>query len=263
MCHPNSSATQFRWIQKGEETEKQSWAIDHVYIGEACPKLCSGHGYCTTGAVCICDESFQGDDCSVFSHELPSYIKDNFESARVTEANWETIQGGTIGSGCGQLAPYAHGDSLYFNGCQIRQAATKPLDLTRASKIMFVLQIGSTSQTDSCNSDLSGPHAVDKAVLLQYSVNNGITWHVIAQHQPKDFMQAQRVSYNVPLEARMKGVLLRWWQPRHNGTGHDQWALDHVEVVLTRKQNYMMNFSRQHGLRHFYSRRRRSLRPHP
>lgn len=33
-------------------------------------------------------------------------------------------------------------------------------------------------------------------------------------------------------EARMKGVLLRWWQPRHNGTGHDQWALDHVEVVL-------------------------------
>uniref|UniRef100_A0A2K5SIH9 Reelin n=1 Tax=Cebus imitator TaxID=2715852 RepID=A0A2K5SIH9_CEBIM len=163
----------------------------------------------------------------------------------------------------GGLAPYAHGDSLYFNGCQIRQAATKPLDLTRASKIMFVLQIGSMSQTDSCNSDLSGPHAVDKAVLLQYSVNNGITWHVIAQHQPKDFTQAQRVSYNVPLEARMKGVLLRWWQPRHNGTGHDQWALDHVEVVLTRKQNYMMNFSRQHGLRHFYNRRRRSLRRYP
>ncbi|ELW72090.1 Reelin [Tupaia chinensis] len=231
--HVSSSATQFRWIQKGEETEKQSWAIDHVYIGEACPKLCSGHGYCTTGAICICDENFQGDDCSVFSHDLPSYIKDNFESARVTEANWETIQGGVIGSGCGQLAPYAHGDSLYFNGCQIRQAATKPLDLTRASKIMFVLQIGSTAQTDSCNSDLSGPHAVDKAVLLQYSVNNGITWHVIAQHQPKDFTQAQRVSYNVPLEARMKGVLLRWWQPRHNGTGHDQWALDHVEVVLS------------------------------
>ncbi|KAL8220924.1 UNVERIFIED_CONTAM: hypothetical protein K2H54_056510 [Gekko kuhli] len=229
--HVSSSATQFRWIQKGEEPEKQSWAIDHVYIGEACPKLCSGHGYCTTGAICICDEGYQGDDCSVFSHELPSYIKDNFESARVTEINWETIQGGVIGNGCGQLAPYAHGDSLYFNGCQIRQAISKPLDLTRASKIMFVLQIGSLSQTDSCNTNLSDPNTVDKAVLLQYSVNNGIAWQVIAQHQPKDFIQAQRVSYNVPLEARMKGVLLRWWQPRHNGTGHDQWALDHVEVV--------------------------------
>lgn len=75
---------------------------------------------------------FLGDDCSVFSHDLPSYIKDNFESARVTEINWGTIQGGVIGNGCGQLAPYAHGDSLYFNGCQIRQAITKPLDLTRA-----------------------------------------------------------------------------------------------------------------------------------
>ncbi|CAJ0961006.1 unnamed protein product [Ranitomeya imitator] len=218
-------ATQFRWIQKGDETEKQSWAVDHVYIGEACPKLCSGHGYCTTGAVCICDEGYQ----------------DNFESEKVTEINWENIQGGTIGNGCGQLAPYAHGDSLYFNGCQIRQAITKPLDLTRASKIMFVLQIGSIAQTESCNTNLSDANTVDKAVLLQYSVNNGITWQVIAQHQPKDFIQAQRVSYNIPLEcnfffyreARMKGVLLRWWQPRHNGSGHDQWALDHVEVVLS------------------------------
>ncbi|KAM4036706.1 reelin isoform 2-T2 [Anomaloglossus baeobatrachus] len=231
----SSSATQFRWIQKGDETEKQSWAVDHVYIGEACPKLCSGHGYCTTGAVCICDEGYQGDDCSLFSHDLPSYIKDNFESEKVTEINWENIQGGTIGNGCGQLAPYAHGDSLYFNGCQIRQAITKPLDLTRASKIMFVLQIGSIAQTESCNTNLTDANTVDKAVLLQYSVNNGITWQVIAQHQPKDFIQAQRVSYNIPLEARMKGVLLRWWQPRHSGSGHDQWALDHVEVVLDEK----------------------------
>ncbi|XP_005995356.1 reelin isoform X2 [Latimeria chalumnae] len=260
--HVSSSATQFRWIQKEGGAEKQSWAIDHVYIGEACPKLCSGHGYCTTGAVCICDQDHQGDDCSVFINDLPSYIKDNFESERVTEINWQTIDGGGIGNGCGQLAPYAHGDSLYFNGCGMRQAITKPLDLTRASKIMFVLQIGSSFQTDSCNTNLSDPNIVDKAVLLQYSINNGITWHVIAQHQPKDFVKAQRVSYNIPLEARVKGVLLRWWQPRHNGTGHDQWALDHVEVVLTRKQNYMMNFSRQHGLRHFYSRKRRSLRQH-
>ncbi|XP_077327999.1 reelin isoform X2 [Lithobates pipiens] len=257
--HVSSSATQFRWIQKGDETEKQSWAVDHVYIGEACPKLCSGHGYCTTGAICICDEGFQGDDCSIFNHDLPSYIKDNFESEKVTEINWENIQGGLIGNGCGQLSPYAHGDSLYFNGCQIRQAITKPLDLTRASKIMFVLQIGSIAQTESCNTNLSDPNTVDKAVLLQYSVNNGITWQVIAQHQPKDFIQAQRVSYNIPLEARMKGVLLRWWQPRHNGTGHDQWALDHVEVVLDEKSffaskrhpSFMSNHSAACIERHF------------
>ncbi|KTG02324.1 hypothetical protein cypCar_00030856 [Cyprinus carpio] len=61
-------------------------------------------------------------------------------------------------------------------------------------------------------------------------------------------------------EARVRGVQLRWWQPRHEGAGHDQWALDHVEVILTRKQNYMMNYSRQTGLHQYYNRKRRALR---
>ncbi|PNI26333.1 RELN isoform 4, partial [Pan troglodytes] len=52
---------------------------------------------------------------------------------------------------------------------------------------------------------------------------------------------------------------LRWWQPRHNGTGHDQWALDHVEVVLDEKsyiaskpdQTFMTNHSAACIERHF------------
>lgn len=68
------SATQFRWIQKGDETEKQSWAVDHVYIGEACPKLCSGHGYCTTGAICICDEGFQGIFCKTLKSKKSTHL---------------------------------------------------------------------------------------------------------------------------------------------------------------------------------------------
>uniref|UniRef100_A0A3B3X817 Reelin n=1 Tax=Poecilia mexicana TaxID=48701 RepID=A0A3B3X817_9TELE len=257
--HVSSGATQFRWIQKEGTGERHSWGVDNVYIGEACPGLCSGHGYCTSGAVCICDEGYHGDDCSLSSTDLPSSIKDNFESGAVSPESWQLIHGGSVGSGCGQLSPHAHGDSLYFSGCKLRQAVTKPLDLTRASKIMFVLQIGSVAQTDSCNIALDQADTVDRAVLLQYSVNNGVSWHVIAQHQPKDFIKAQRVSYNIPLEARVKGVMLRWWQPRHDGAGHDQWALDHVEVVLTRKQNYMMSFARQTGMRHYYSRKRRAL----
>lgn len=157
-------ATQFRWIQKEGSGERQSWAVDHVYIGEACPGLCSGHGYCTSGSVCICDEghhggpqalqrcfscpaqrkvasselhhvpssSSPGDDCSLSSSDLPSSVKDNFESGSVLPESWQSIQGGGVGNGCGQLSPHAHGDSLYFNGCKMRQAVTKPLDLTRA-----------------------------------------------------------------------------------------------------------------------------------
>lgn len=50
----------------------------------------------------------------------------------MSQESWQLIQGGGVGSGCGQLSPHAHGDSLYFNGCKMRQAVTKPLDLTRA-----------------------------------------------------------------------------------------------------------------------------------
>ena len=73
-----------------------------------------------------------GDDCSLSGRDLPSSIKDNFESGSVSPESWQLIQGGGVGSGCGQLSPHAHGDSLYFSGCKMRQAVTRPLDLTRA-----------------------------------------------------------------------------------------------------------------------------------
>lgn len=76
--------------------------------------------------------SSPGDDCSLSGSDLPSSIKDNFESGSVSQESWQLIQGGGVGNGCGQLSPHAHGDSLYFNGCKMRQAVTKPLDLTRA-----------------------------------------------------------------------------------------------------------------------------------
>lgn len=80
----------------------------------------------------IPSSSSPGDDCSLSGSDLPSSIKDNFESGSVSQESWQLIQGGGVGNGCGQLSPHAHGDSLYFNGCKMRQAVTKPLDLTRA-----------------------------------------------------------------------------------------------------------------------------------
>ena len=56
----------------------------------------------------------------------------NSMEVMTTVGEWQLIQGGGVGSGCGQLSPHAHGDSLYFSGCKMRQAVTRPLDLTRA-----------------------------------------------------------------------------------------------------------------------------------
>lgn len=99
-----------------------------------------GHRLCREASVVLVrvtlhhvpSPSSPGDDCSLSGSDLPSSIKDNFESGSVSQESWQLIQGGGVGNGCGQLSPHAHGDSLYFNGCKMRQAVTKPLDLTRA-----------------------------------------------------------------------------------------------------------------------------------
>ena len=60
----------------------------------------------------------------------------------------------------------------------------------------------------------------------------GIEWKTLAVHNPVDYVRPARVSYDLPSDARANGVQLRWWQPRHRGAGHDQWAIDYVEIVV-------------------------------
>ncbi|KTF71124.1 hypothetical protein cypCar_00048572, partial [Cyprinus carpio] len=43
-----SSATRFRWIQNYYQ-EQDEWALDDVYIGQQCPQMCRGHGWCDHG----------------------------------------------------------------------------------------------------------------------------------------------------------------------------------------------------------------------
>ena len=56
----------FRWVQWLDQpinsVDKQSWALDDVYVGPACSDLCGGHGHCDY-PVCICDHSYGGDNC--------------------------------------------------------------------------------------------------------------------------------------------------------------------------------------------------------
>jgi reelin len=152
------------------------------------------------------------------------------------KSNWQAISGGGIGFGCGALLPYAHGKTLYFNGCGERQAITAELETIDALKIIFVIQIGCYAQTDNCNVNLGeGPKY--RGVLLQYSKNKGSEWFLIAQHDPVDFLRPKRVAYEIPQAAKGTGTQFRWWQPIHDGHGHDQWAIDHVEIISGRRPN--------------------------
>lgn len=44
-----TQTTRFRWIQPPGFKSSQTWAIGHLYIGEECIEMCSGHGKCSSG----------------------------------------------------------------------------------------------------------------------------------------------------------------------------------------------------------------------
>ena len=56
---------------------------------------------------------------------------DGFEGG-VVSSLWSAVVGGGIGLGCGALLPFAHGKTLYFNGCGLREAVTTEMDTTKA-----------------------------------------------------------------------------------------------------------------------------------
>lgn len=225
----HSSSTRFRWRQSGNAGDVlPSWAVDDIYIGEKCSDMCNGRGDCYFGT-CKCDTGYYGPSCQPQSKGLLKRMFESFEGGIFT-AYWSIVSGGSIGFGCGALLPYAHGKTLYFNGCGVRQAVTAEMDTSYALKVIFVLQIGCQAQTNECNVRLGeGPDY--RGILLQFSHNLGARWHLLAQHDPKDFLRPQRVAYDLPPEAQGVGVQLRWWQPMHDGIGHDQWAIDHIEII--------------------------------
>ncbi|KAK8377791.1 hypothetical protein O3P69_014024 [Scylla paramamosain] len=236
-----ASTTQLRWVQEAGGpggSRVTPWSLDDVYVGTPCPSHCHGRGDCVGGG-CRCDAGYFGETCEPIPSRkapLPTSLVEGFEGG--VSANWASVTGGGVGLGCSSLAPYAHGKHLYFSGCGTRQARTVDLDTRTASKLMFVLRIGSHDGMPSCHVELSDPQrGLDKGIVLQYSPDNGVSWTTINVHDPLDFKKARRVAYSLPQEARVYGLQLRWWQPVHDGPSTDQWALDNVEIVLAQRRD--------------------------
>lgn len=86
-------------------------------------------------AVCIefhiIDFFLLGPTCLPQRSHLLKRMFESFEGG-IFSTHWHTVSGGGIGFGCGALLPYAHGKTLYFNGCGLRQAITAEMDTTNA-----------------------------------------------------------------------------------------------------------------------------------
>ncbi|XP_033643082.1 reelin-like [Asterias rubens] len=207
----------FRWYQGFYRSRRElmhPWALDNIYIGPLCPQLCNGHGACIDGNQCVCDEGYSGRSCHL-GKQNPRYLKETFEDSEVDSMKFLQWSGGEVTDKCGTLIT---GTSLHFAGNGKRVLVTRDLDLTAPSIVHFFIRLGCGQAT---------PSIKNHPVQLQYSTNGGIIWNLIEEI---DFNNRSKVSKYVMLElpssARSNITRIRWWQPSHEGSFLDEWAID-------------------------------------
>nr|3A7Q_A Chain A, Reelin [Mus musculus] len=218
--YTRSQATRFRWHQPAPFDKQQTWAIDNVYIGDGCLDMCSGHGRCVQGS-CVCDEQWGGLYCDEPETSLPTQLKDNFNRAPSNQ-NWLTVSGGKLSTVCGAVAS---GLALHFSGGCSRLLVTVDLNLTNAEFIQFYFMYG-------C---LITPSNRNQGVLLEYSVNGGITWNLLMEIFYDQYSKPGFVNILLPPDAKEIATRFRWWQPRHDGLDQNDWAIDNV--LISRLEN--------------------------
>ncbi|KAF3819050.1 hypothetical protein GH733_013200, partial [Mirounga leonina] len=251
-----SSKTRFRWIQESSSQKNvPPFGLDGVYISEPCPSYCSGHGDCVSG-VCFCDLGYTATQGTCVSN-VPNHSEmfDRFEGK--LSPLWYKITGGQVGTGCGTLND---GKSLYFNGPGKREARTIPLDTRNIRLVQFYIQIGSKTSGITCIKprarnegkllkavQVTGFMSFNSGLVVQYSNDNGILWHLLRELDFMSFLEPQIISIDLPREAKTPATAFRWWQPQHGkllltppfpvalrtyGKHSAQWALDDVLIGM-------------------------------
>ncbi|CAG5116142.1 unnamed protein product, partial [Candidula unifasciata] len=191
-----SPATRIRWLGPKPELGSNIWALDNVYLGDECPWLCSGHGFCHQGK-CHCDQGFGGDFCVPFV-PLPMAIRDDFNSEKSDNTVWKEIYGGSNSHMCG---PVVTGRSLTFNKDGLRMAVTQDMDTTMLVSAEFYFKYGCGSEAPFWPRNQS--------VLLQYSVNGGITWKLLKEIHFSNTSAPKFYTLLLPSSAKHNATRLR------------------------------------------------------
>ncbi|KAH9493210.1 hypothetical protein Btru_022282, partial [Bulinus truncatus] len=211
-----SPSTRFRWLRPSPEKGGAIWAIDNVYLGDSCPWLCSGHGFCQKG-FCHCDPGFGGEYC-VPQIPLPMVLKDDFNGDQTDYSVWKEVYGGSNSDQCG---PVVSGKSFTFDKDGMRMAMTVDMDSSMLISMEFSFKYGCGSEAPFWPRDQS--------VLLQYSINGGITWKLIKEIHFSNTSQTKFYSLILPLEARNNATRFRFWQAA-NGKSRSAWSVDNLFI---------------------------------
>lgn len=86
--------------------------------------------------------------------------------------------------------------------------------------VQFFVRLG-------CGKGVPDPRS--QPVLLQYSLNGGLSWSLLQEFLFSNSSNVGRyIALELPLKARSGSTRLRWWQPSENGHFYSPWVIDQV-----------------------------------
>lgn len=89
--------------------------------------------------------------------------------------------------------------------------------------LTFQINIGITS------TDCAAPQDVNEGILLQFSINGGVTWTTLLNIAYND-NSAETKTVIIPNAAQTSFTRFRWWQRFNPGLNLAQWSLDNVKI---------------------------------
>jgi len=158
-------------------------------------------------AVCL------GSTVQLGSRALRVTASDLFDGA--PGSTWTAIQGGVVSTACGSQS----GSALYFDGSGQRYAQTIGLNTSTGGQLRFGLKIA--TDASPCDNADAG-----EDIVLEYSTNNGLNWNLIDTYDQDGFPGFEPLQVTIPVPAQTANTMFRLRQLAHNGTGHDNWAID-------------------------------------
>lgn len=162
-----------------------------------------------------------------FTTDIQEVIfEEDFDPA-ISWGLWSGISGGAEDFGCGTVS----GNALWFNASGTRSASTINLNVLNGGTLEFTIRIG----TGSFPCDNVDP---GEDVVVEYSINNGVSWTIIQTLQEFAYPNLTPVSIDIPPAAQTASTRFRWRQLANSGVDQDNWTLDNIFIGASDPAGY-------------------------
>uniref|UniRef100_A0A8W8LMX7 Uncharacterized protein n=1 Tax=Magallana gigas TaxID=29159 RepID=A0A8W8LMX7_MAGGI len=83
--------------------------------------------------------------------------------------------------------------------------------------------------------------------LTNKLLTNKFNTKLLSRNDAEEYLLPKRTAYELPDGAKKDGVQFQWWQPVHQKTGYDQWAIEQVEFIQDHNADNNRFISRSNG----------------